>query len=103
MFLLDAGAIPWKMNLARHKNSLVGSLPMEGRFGVSRGVRDWNAPPERRPAEPFLQPGAMLGKFRIERLIGYGGMGDVYVAKQPALARDVAVKVLSRRKWYASV
>lgn len=38
--------------------------------------------------------GKILGDFRVERLIGRGGMGEVYLAKQISLNRAVALKVL---------
>ncbi|MDO8678242.1 MAG: serine/threonine-protein kinase [Acidobacteriota bacterium] len=37
---------------------------------------------------------AVEGTFRIERLLGRGGMGAVYLAREPALDRQVAIKVL---------
>ncbi len=39
--------------------------------------------------------GTRLGRFRITRLIGKGGMGEVYAAVDEDLDREVAVKVLS--------
>jgi eukaryotic-like serine/threonine-protein kinase len=38
--------------------------------------------------------GKVLGDFQIERFLGRGGMGEVYLAKQVSLNRHVAVKVL---------
>src|SRR5207302_7258478 len=43
---------------------------------------------------PQLAIGAVLGgRFRIERVLGFGGMGTVYVARDRQLARDVAIKL----------
>ncbi|MBX3217017.1 MAG: protein kinase [Labilithrix sp.] len=39
--------------------------------------------------------GTRLGRFRITRLIGKGGTGEVYAARDEDLDREVAVKVLS--------
>jgi serine/threonine-protein kinase len=42
-----------------------------------------------------LQPGCVLGgKYVLRECIGEGGMGTVFLADQPALARQVAIKVL---------
>jgi serine/threonine-protein kinase len=43
---------------------------------------------------PRLEPGAMIGPHRVQRLIGVGGMGEVYSARDSNLHRDVALKVL---------
>jgi serine/threonine protein kinase/tetratricopeptide (TPR) repeat protein len=44
---------------------------------------------------PELDAGTMIGPYRIERLIGAGGMGEVYRALDTKLNRPVAIKFLS--------
>src|SRR5215469_6252378 len=41
-----------------------------------------------------LKPGTRVGDYEIQRLIGAGGMGEVYQARDLRLARAVAIKVL---------
>jgi|SRR5712691_10230230 len=41
-----------------------------------------------------LAPGSHLGVYEIAALLGAGGMGEVYRARDPRLNRDVAIKVL---------
>ena len=41
-----------------------------------------------------LAPGTQVGAYEIKGLLGAGGMGEVYRARDPSLNRDVAIKVL---------
>jgi eukaryotic-like serine/threonine-protein kinase len=41
-----------------------------------------------------LTSGTKLGPFEIQSLLGAGGMGEVYRARDPRLQRDVAIKVI---------
>ena len=40
--------------------------------------------------------GHTIGGYRLEALIGAGGMGEVYLARDTTLGRDVAIKILPR-------
>ncbi|MBP6820106.1 MAG: alpha/beta fold hydrolase [Acidobacteria bacterium] len=48
-------------------------------------------------ARSEVKPGLKLGRYEIISLIGAGGMGEVYLARDTQLERNVALKLLSER------
>uniref|UniRef100_UPI001FE6CA0D serine/threonine-protein kinase n=1 Tax=Nocardia barduliensis TaxID=2736643 RepID=UPI001FE6CA0D len=56
--------------------------------------------PVRPPRSPeggvLLDSGAVFAGFTIEKLLGQGGMGSVYLARHPRLPRQTALKLLNR-------
>ncbi len=46
------------------------------------------------PSPDALAPGDQVGRFRIVRLIGKGGMGEVYEASDPEYDRAIALKTI---------
>jgi len=41
-----------------------------------------------------LAPGSHVGPYEVVALLGSGGMGEVYVGRDPRIGREVAIKVL---------
>jgi serine/threonine-protein kinase len=54
----------------------------------------WKAASELIEPAPALEPGTALGPYQIDRLVGEGGMGQVFRAIDTRLNRTVAVKIL---------
>jgi predicted Ser/Thr protein kinase len=54
-----------------------------------------DAAPDLIDESPLLNPGSVLGTYTIERELGRGGMGRVYLARDAKLGRAVAMKALA--------
>ncbi|MEJ7598211.1 MAG: tetratricopeptide repeat protein [Kofleriaceae bacterium] len=55
------------------------------------------------PDAPILtRAGSRIGRFVVERVLGAGGMGVVFLAHDPELDRKVAIKVLHPELWKAA-
>lgn len=83
------------VNVCESCASILGEALGDGDASASRG------------AEVFPEAGTRIGRYRLERMIGAGGMGVVYTAFDPELARRVAIKLLrsdshaSQESWKA--
>src|ERR1700753_2155848 len=44
---------------------------------------------------PMLSPGSLFAGYRVERTLGSGGLGTVYLVRDPELPRGDALKVLN--------
>jgi hypothetical protein len=71
------------------------------------GLKDPVTPPEANPATESAAAGPsglvgqiVAGRYRIERLLGTGGMGSVYQAEHVHMRKLVALKVLHRELTY---
>lgn len=70
-------------------NVLSGPQSTHGGAPGTRGPRSAKVEPE----DPMIGV-TLMGKFRIVKKVGEGGMGNVYLALQQPLQREVAIKLL---------
>src|SRR5262245_39926430 len=67
---------------------LAGALPIKTSRYTSTDVRCSIIPSE------IMTIGTQLGSYELTALLGKGGMGEVYRARDRKLKRDVAIKIL---------
>ena len=65
-------------------------------------ISSGSAPSGSHPLSPYLQPGAVIGPYRIESLVDRGGMAYVYVAMDLRLTAGWRLKVLALQDRKAS-
>ena len=99
LFIIDAAST---LQYAVVHNLNVGRTPDEV-LRVLDGLRDgglcpsnWTAADGTIDPEDALQPGRVLGHYRIQQLLGSGTFGTVFAAFDLRLERMVALKVLKR-------
>jgi serine/threonine-protein kinase len=44
----------------------------------------------------MASPAVIVGRYRIVTLIAHGGMGSLYLARDPAIDRTIALKLLQK-------
>ena len=69
---------------------------------LSRSVIDPDAPTGETAPPVLTRAGSRIGRFVVERTLGAGGMGVVFLAHDPELDRKVAIKVLHPELWEAA-
>src|SRR5271157_4535619 len=77
------------------KPSQAGLPPSAHATAVPRGAPEPSAAQSASQIPAYgVKPGVMLGKYKLISLLGGGAMGQVFLAEDPVIRRQVAIKVL---------
>jgi tRNA A-37 threonylcarbamoyl transferase component Bud32 len=91
--------LTWRIDVLRRSDPLrapSAGAPTDGLSGSVDTLSDPSETGARSPAASTMAPlvGGEFGGLRVVGLLGEGGMGHVYRAKDPVLRREVALKVM---------